>query len=43
MLAQGMEARWQPEVWRMAWLCGVSGVITFVVGLIVFTREDLNH
>jgi ABC-type transport system involved in multi-copper enzyme maturation permease subunit len=42
-LAQGMEARWQPEVWRMAWLCGVSGMITFVVGLIVFTREDLNH
>jgi hypothetical protein len=30
-------------VWRMIALCGVSAVVTFTAGLIIFVREDLNH
>lgn len=42
-LAQGMDFQWSPEVWKMIALSGVSAVVTFGAGLIVFVREDLNH
>jgi len=42
-LAQGMDYEWRPEVWKMLELSGVSAVLTFVTGLIVFVRQDLNH
>ena len=42
-IAQGMDYQWRPEVWKMVELCGVSAVVTFVTGLILFVRQDLNH
>ena len=42
-IAQGMDYQWRPEVWKMIELSGVSAVVTFVAGLIVFVRQDLNH
>jgi ABC-type transport system involved in multi-copper enzyme maturation permease subunit len=42
-MAQGMDYQWQPEVWRMLGLCGVSAVTAFIAGLIVFVKQDLNH
>jgi ABC-2 type transport system permease protein len=42
-IAQGMDYQWRPEVWKMIELCGVSAVVTFVTGLIIFVRQDLNH
>lgn len=42
-LAQGMDYQWRPEVWNMIALSGVSTVVTFGAGLILFVRQDLNH
>jgi ABC-type transport system involved in multi-copper enzyme maturation permease subunit len=42
-LAQGMDYQWRPEVWKMIELSGVSAAVTFVIGLIIFVRQDLNH
>ncbi|MCU0917633.1 MAG: ABC transporter permease [Planctomycetes bacterium] len=42
-LAQGVGYQWQPEVWRMLALCGVSGAVAFAAGLILFLRQDLNE
>lgn len=42
-IAQGMDYQWQPEVWKMCELCGVSALVTFGSGLLVFVRRDLNH
>jgi ABC-2 type transport system permease protein len=42
-IAQGMDYQWRPEVWKMIELSGVSAAVTFVAGLIVFVRQDLNH
>ena len=42
-VAQGMDYQWRPEVWKMIEMCGVSAVVTFLAGLIVFVRQDLNH
>ena len=42
-IAQGMDYQWHPEVWKMIELSGVSAVVTFVAGLILFVRQDLNH
>jgi ABC-2 type transport system permease protein len=42
-IAQGMDYQWQPEVWKMITLCGVSAAVTFGAGLIHFVRQDLNH
>jgi ABC-type transport system involved in multi-copper enzyme maturation permease subunit len=42
-VAQGMDYQWRPEVWRMIALSGVSAVVTFGAGLILFVREDLNR
>jgi hypothetical protein len=41
-MAQGVDYRWQPEVWKMLGLCGVYAVVTFALGLILFLRQDLN-
>ena len=41
-IAQGVDYQWQPEIWKMLGLCGVYGVVTFVAGLILFLRQDLN-
>jgi ABC-type transport system involved in multi-copper enzyme maturation permease subunit len=43
LLAQGMDYQWCPEVWKMIELCGVSAIVTFGAGLILFVRQDLNH
>jgi len=42
-IAQGLDYQWRPEVWRMILLCGVSAVVTFGAGLVLFVREDLNN
>jgi ABC-type transport system involved in multi-copper enzyme maturation permease subunit len=42
-MAQGMDYQWRPEVWRMIILSGVSAVVAFGAGLIIFVRKDLNH
>jgi ABC-type transport system involved in multi-copper enzyme maturation permease subunit len=42
-IAQGMDYQWRPEVWKMITLSGVSAVIAFGAGLIIFVRRDLNH
>jgi ABC-2 type transport system permease protein len=42
-VAQGMDYQWRPEVWKMIEMCGVSAVVTFIAGLVVFVRQDLNH
>jgi len=42
-IAQGMDCQWQPEVWKMMTLCGVSAIVTFGAGLVLFVRQDLNH
>jgi ABC-2 type transport system permease protein len=42
-VAQGMDYHWRPEMWRMMALSGVSAVVAFGAGLIVFVRQDLNH
>jgi ABC-2 type transport system permease protein len=41
--AQGMDYQWCPGVWKMVALSGVSAVVTFGAGLIIFVRQDLNH
>jgi len=42
-IAQGMDYQWRPEVWKMIELSGVSAVVMFAAGLILFVRQDLNH
>ena len=42
-IAQGMDHQWRPEVWKMIALSGVSAVVAFGGGLLLFVREDLNH
>jgi len=42
-LAQGMDYQWCPDVWRMIRLSGVSVVVAFSTGLVVFLKRDLNH
>ena len=42
-LAQGMDYRWQPDVWHMLGLSGLYAALTFGAGLIIFVRRDLNH
>jgi ABC-2 type transport system permease protein len=42
-LAQGMDYRWSPEVWKMLALSGAYAIVAFGAGLINFVRKDLNH
>jgi len=42
-LAQGMDYRWRPDVWKMLELSGIYGIVAFAGGLVIFVREDLNH
>jgi hypothetical protein len=42
-VAQGMDYQWRPEVWKMITLSGISALVTFGAGLILFVRRDLNH
>jgi hypothetical protein len=42
-LAQGMEYRRCPAVWKMITLSGISAGVTFGSELILFVRQDLNH
>jgi ABC-2 type transport system permease protein len=42
-IAQGMGYQWAPEVWNMISLSGISAAVTFVAGLVLFVRQDLNH
>jgi ABC-type transport system involved in multi-copper enzyme maturation permease subunit len=42
-IGQGIEFQWQPEVWRMITLSGLSAGLSFIAGLILFVRRDLNH
>ena len=41
-MAQGVDYRWHPEVWKMIGLCGLYGVVAFGAGLWIFLRQDLN-
>jgi ABC-type transport system involved in multi-copper enzyme maturation permease subunit len=41
-IAQGVDYRWQPEIWNMLGLCGIYAIVTFGAGLILFLRQDLN-
>jgi hypothetical protein len=38
-----MDYQWRPEVWKMIVLSGVSAVVAFSAGLVLFVRRDLNH
>ena len=38
-----MDYQWSPSAWKMIALSGASAVVTFVAGLIVLVRQDLNH
>jgi len=42
-LAEGMDYRWHPEIWKMMTLSGAYALVTFAAGLTIFVREDLNH
>ena len=42
-LAQGMDYRWRPDVWKMIELSGLYAIVAFGAGLAIFVREDLNH
>jgi len=42
-LASGMDYQWRPEVWKMMELSGLSALVIFGVGLILFVKKDLNH
>lgn len=42
-LAQGMDYQWQPEVWKMIELSGISAIVAFGAGLVHFVRQDLNR
>jgi hypothetical protein len=42
-MADGMDYQWRPEVWSMIGLSGVSSVVMFAAGLVIFVRQDLNH
>ena len=41
--AQGVDFQWQPEVWNLLGLCGAHATLCFVLGLIIFLRQDLNE
>ncbi len=43
LIAQGMDFQWRPEVWKMIELSGVSALVAFGAGLVIFVRQDLNH
>ena len=42
-IAQGMDYEWRPEVWKMITLSGISAATCFIAGLVLFTKQDLNH
>jgi ABC-2 type transport system permease protein len=42
-MSQGVDYRWQPEVWKLIELSGLCGMIAFVAGLVIFSKRDLNH
>jgi ABC-type transport system involved in multi-copper enzyme maturation permease subunit len=42
-IAQGMDYQWRPEVWHMLTLSSISALVTFLAGLVVFVKRDLNH
>lgn len=41
-MAQGVDYRWFPELWKMLAVCGGTWVLTFVAALWRFCRRDLN-
>jgi hypothetical protein len=38
-----MDYQWQPDAGRMVILSVASALVTFIAGLTIFVREDLNH
>jgi ABC-type transport system involved in multi-copper enzyme maturation permease subunit len=42
-LAQGMDYRWRPELWKMLALSVGYALALFGIGLTIFVMEDLNH
>lgn len=42
IMAQGVECRWTPEVWRMLGLSSLYLVLLFAAGLLVFLRRDFR-
>lgn len=41
-MAQGVDYRWFPGLWKMLTVCGSTWVLTFAVALWRFCRRDLN-
>jgi len=41
-VAQGVDYQWSPEVWRMIAMSLIYCFVTFVAGLTIFSRRDLN-
>lgn len=41
-VAQGVDYQWQPGIWKMLGLCCANGMGLYLIGLILFTRQDLN-
>ena len=41
-VAQGVDYQWSPEVWRMLAMSLIYCFITFIVGLTIFAKRDLN-
>jgi ABC-type transport system involved in multi-copper enzyme maturation permease subunit len=42
-VAQGVDYQWCPEVWTMVALSLIYCFVTFVAGLIIFAKRDLNN
>ena len=40
--ALGLDYQWQPDVWKLVWLSSLFFVLTFLLGLVIFQRQDLN-
>jgi len=41
-IAQGVDYQWSPEVWKMITMSLIYCFITFVAGLTIFAKRDLN-
>ena len=42
-MAQGVDYRWFPELWKMLVVCGATWLACFAIALSRFCRQDLNY
>ncbi|MHC4949755.1 MAG: hypothetical protein ACYTEU_02035, partial [Planctomycetota bacterium] len=42
-IAQGVDYQWSPEVWKMVAMSVIYCFITFIAGLAIFAKRDLNN